>query len=304
MLTGIAVCLANHKVFGWLLRIGARFLSSDGIISVSVQNRLWFFGLYLGLVCLISGLYFAALRRDDFYRRIGLLLWKPRSPTGGPFLLKPGNLQFFSVSTGLFLTLFFSIFYSKKYEFLQIWFVEDGIFETASALAFLASAWFMGTAALLLRKPTGRLRIQWSKALAFIYVGLCGLFFVMGMEEISWGQRFFGWSTPDALRQVNAQNETSLHNIHNFSVVFEALYLLPALLWLPMVAHLFLRLLGKEHAFLAFLIPPSSLILLSFLIGAIALTLQGELLEELLALFIFLYAWELKNNIACASMRV
>jgi hypothetical protein len=32
-------------------------------------------------------------------------------------------------------------------------------------------------------------------------------------EEISWGQRLVGWTTPEALGGVNVQDETNLHNI-------------------------------------------------------------------------------------------
>jgi hypothetical protein len=36
-------------------------------------------------------------------------------------------------------------------------------------------------------------------------------FYIAG-EEHSWGQHFFGWSTPDAWKEVNRQDETNLHN--------------------------------------------------------------------------------------------
>ena len=39
-----------------------------------------------------------------------------------------------------------------------------------------------------------------------------GMAFV-GMEEISWGQRIFGWSTPERFAELNWQRETSLHNL-------------------------------------------------------------------------------------------
>lgn len=39
-------------------------------------------------------------------------------------------------------------------------------------------------------------------------------------EEASWGQHYFGWSTPEALAAVNAQEET---NIHNISGIFDQL---------------------------------------------------------------------------------
>jgi hypothetical protein len=37
--------------------------------------------------------------------------------------------------------------------------------------------------------------------------------FVCLGEEISWGQRVFDWSTPESISELNAQNETNIHNI-------------------------------------------------------------------------------------------
>lgn len=46
-----------------------------------------------------------------------------------------------------------------------------------------------------------------------------GTFFVAG-EEIAWGQHIFGWRTPEALKAVNVQQETTLHNISSAHVIF------------------------------------------------------------------------------------
>ncbi|GAB3376805.1 hypothetical protein [Azotobacter armeniacus] len=35
-------------------------------------------------------------------------------------------------------------------------------------------------------------------------------------EEVSWGQWYFGWSTPDFLARVNDQGETNLHNMSSW----------------------------------------------------------------------------------------
>ena len=35
-------------------------------------------------------------------------------------------------------------------------------------------------------------------------------------EEISWGQRIFGWGTPSVFKALNSQHETSIHNIWIF----------------------------------------------------------------------------------------
>lgn len=32
-------------------------------------------------------------------------------------------------------------------------------------------------------------------------------------EEISWGQRIFGWQTPDTIKELNVQQETNIHNL-------------------------------------------------------------------------------------------
>lgn len=61
--------------------------------------------------------------------------------------------------------------------------------------------------------------------LAVLYVGLAlGFFFMIG-EEISWGQRIFGWGTPETLAELNKQGETTFHNIHAVEVVFKWLQL-------------------------------------------------------------------------------
>jgi hypothetical protein len=39
------------------------------------------------------------------------------------------------------------------------------------------------------------------------------LLIVMAGEEISWGQRIFGWATPEFFRENNIQGETNFHNM-------------------------------------------------------------------------------------------
>ena len=50
----------------------------------------------------------------------------------------------------------------------------------------------------------------------FLWVALLtlGSFYLAG-EEISWGQHFFLWTTPETWQAINDQNETNLHNISN-----------------------------------------------------------------------------------------
>ena len=88
--------------------------------------------------------------------------------------------------------------------------VEDGPFESAGALLFLFSSilFFM----LFLKKDkfadvTDRAFFS-TKGRRIWFLLLALLFFVLMGEEISWGQRMFGWAGFEG----NLQGETSLHN--------------------------------------------------------------------------------------------
>jgi hypothetical protein len=48
---------------------------------------------------------------------------------------------------------------------------------------------------------------------ALTWAGLTLLCLFCAGEEISWGQRIFGWSSPGFFLQHNAQHETNLHNL-------------------------------------------------------------------------------------------
>lgn len=93
---------------------------------------------------------------------------------------------------------------------------EDSWIENISALAFLlasilffVSFWKSNGSGLNL----GFLKTK--RNWIFLAIGL--MFFVAFGEEISWGQRIFGWSTPEALAEVNYQQETNLHNLDFFT---------------------------------------------------------------------------------------
>ena len=57
---------------------------------------------------------------------------------------------------------------------------------------------------------------------AFYVVFGMGLIFV-AMEEISWGQWFFFYETPEAIKSINKQEEMNLHNLPAFHAPFEIL---------------------------------------------------------------------------------
>ena len=84
--------------------------------------------------------------------------------------------------------------------------VEDGLVEYGTAVFLLAISLYSLFKFIKHRKQHALL---WS-------VGTLGfflLFFFGAGEEISWGQRLIGFETPDSLKEINRQDEVTLHNI-------------------------------------------------------------------------------------------
>jgi hypothetical protein len=92
---------------------------------------------------------------------------------------------------------------------------EDGLFENASAISFLFA--FLIFTYLFNQSNHLNNLFFGKKTKRNVFYGLLALlFFISCGEEISWGQRIFGWSTPDSLLEMNAQQETNFHNIWLF----------------------------------------------------------------------------------------
>ncbi|SDZ20174.1 hypothetical protein SAMN05444004_107137 [Jannaschia faecimaris] len=96
---------------------------------------------------------------------------------------------------------------------------EDGVIEWMSALILLA------TSLIAIRVSSGMPNKNYRRMHIFLAV----LFFIMFGEEISWGQRVFGFSTPEQLARINVQGETNLHN--SFGYIFDHLFILCFFFW-------------------------------------------------------------------------
>lgn len=87
----------------------------------------------------------------------------------------------------------------------------------------------------------------------------CGLIFLVG-EEISWGQRIFGWSTEGVFAEINDQNETNLHNIVGIDAAFKWVQLLVGAYGFLGLLVGRLQLPTRWRRLLAAIIPPVSLL--------------------------------------------
>lgn len=93
----------------------------------------------------------------------------------------------------------------------QIHFVagREMLVENLGAAAFLATAVVY---LLMARRAKGRAG-RWRR-LQLLGLGL--FFFLAAGEEASWGQHWLGFETPAELKEINAQEETNLHNLWIF----------------------------------------------------------------------------------------
>jgi len=88
---------------------------------------------------------------------------------------------------------------------------EDHYFENVGAISLFVTSLLFFYGFIVARKSLDKSWISLVKQL--IYLGVALLFFFGAGEEISWGQRIFGFKTPEALAQVNKQDELNLHNL-------------------------------------------------------------------------------------------
>lgn len=112
---------------------------------------------------------------------------------------------------GLILTFFlisYALYFGLERETALRFATEDHLFETGSALLFVITSIFFG------RSYLGTKNVYFL-LLTFAFVFAAG-------EEISWGQRFLGFKTPEIIQQRNQQNEFNFHNLDIFHPQDEA----------------------------------------------------------------------------------
>jgi len=168
---------------------------------------------------------------------------------------------------------------------------DRGLFDLFVPLAMIISAVLVG---LVIRRMWRGERFDRKTRWLFtaLYAGMALAFFVYGMEEISWGQDFFRWETPEAFAG-NLESQTNLHNY--FNPYFMYGYVALSLVLLVVAASAWLEARQRWLTFKRFALPHPSLIGLALVIAAVALVWydEQEILEEMVAVFVLIYSLRL-----------
>ncbi len=190
---------------------------------------------------------------------------------------------------------------------------ETGIIENITVLFLLAA--IIACVLFLFAKD----RVQITGLKTWMVLFLLGAIYFVG-EEISWGQHYFGWGTPELWSEFNDQQETNLHNTHAiFDQVPRTLLSLAALIGgvlIPLYRK-FKNHVPSKESFFDWLLPtyvclPAALLsllvswhekvyeVLDINIPAVLDIKAGETKECLLALFMMMYAlsiWYRNRNV-------
>jgi hypothetical protein len=120
-----------------------------------------------------------------------------------PYLKEFKYLKSYVITSGILILICFSVFLFSDEEGITKLGDEDQVYEWLTCIFFAAACLFFFLAFLKNK--------NWV-FLLFSFVFLFG-----AGEEISWGQRVFGFQTPETLLKENVQKEFNIHNLELFN---------------------------------------------------------------------------------------
>lgn len=248
----IPLLLASIVIFMGVMAVD--YLTLGSLIATDPQPALTGSHLLRTGFIALSALLFVVSARPNFP---GVALETDRSNF---VLLELGKERKISISASatlwfcLLLSLAIVTLFILSAEAFAILSNEDHVVESASALFAFFSCANILIVFLALRRQSANFRSFYFVALALLAV----LFFLIGMEEVSWFQRVFGFATPAAF-DANEQAELNLHNFA--SNLSEIVYYFGSFVYLILFSFLFNQMaLLSQSKFISFFAPgPTSL---------------------------------------------
>ena len=196
----------------------ARALSADGAIENHTVWEIQAWRIVVGIASLTLIAACALWQFGKATRWVAMVesdfsSW--RSPVNPP---EPGGRRWEGIAFGAavvaslaMVTLIFLSFNQIETPWFSRLALESGVVENAQAL-------FLLTAGVLLIGQSWRDFRRAGRPLAIVGV-VYGLLMIVGAgEEISWGQHWLGFATPESIAAVNVQGEFNLHNIGSYWV--------------------------------------------------------------------------------------
>lgn len=136
------------------------------------------------------------------------------------------------------------IVFLKWYNFglYNVWSGEDNLFENITFFIYAIGAGIFGYTAYRLWQVKRKTVVVWL-TIGFMLCCMVGYAGIAG-EEISWGQRFFHFSTPQEYKENNSQGE---FNLHNNEKIFNKIYYIYGSISLYVILSTLLYLVGQKR---------------------------------------------------------
>jgi len=139
-------------------------------------------------------------------------------------------------------------------------------------------------------------------------------FLFTAMEEVAWGQWFFGFETPSALKSINVQHEFTVHNIrglHGHTEFVRVAFGLGGLLGVWLSSRQYFRKIGAPFILLSWFLIISALAALDLYVDFFSIERRfdklinklSELVEMMIGISGFLFVW-LNARMLAAKWRV
>lgn len=274
---------ARFLAFEPMLEVTGRLLSPDGVVTAAGRGRLASI-LIGGAICAVACGIFALALADRRWRAKldAAIRWDPLRESG---LATPNAYWMLTLSAGLGLLLIaFWTWHVRLRGIGEFLVAKEGPLEDATFILDLIAAWLCAMAAWRWRRAATAL----PRAIPMLY-GLCALaLFIVGMEEINWGQTLLGFGTPPSWTAINHQHETSVHNLLDRDTLTVASKVL-AVAFAGAVLMLVLWSVAIPRSVIGATAPHSSLAPLALMIGYSGVYLHPEAIELLLAVFFTFY---------------
>ena len=282
-----AICLVVYLVFhSQIIHIMEIYISPDGEIRADGVRQLDYLVFLIFFFVVILGAGIAKSEDEDWRRRLSHVFFTDPFCNNPNALFSPKAFLLVSTILGLFLIVHIRL-YDPDSRIFAILYLEDGVFESSTPIFMLASIVLLSLSIPRLRKDPQINKYR--NLLSLVYLFLILVFFLNAMEEISWGQRIFGWSTPQSF-EGNVQDETNLHNYFNqyYLLFYRLLACFPVVVFLS----IWMEMRQRYLVFTRTVLPHPSLLGLSLLIAVVSFVWfeEQELLEELFAVFFLFYS--------------
>lgn len=182
------------------------------------------------------------------------------------------------------------IIFSMAFHKVQAIYGEDGLLENATALFAFSSGIIFLSLLRYFKKPIQKLYLYGFGAAAILFA----------CEEISWGQRIFGWETPAYLMENNVQQESNLHNLFNDYFDFGYLMLTGTLATVFFYRKQLTVLLGRipQLKNLVFFVPAKQFfytgyVFIYLMLFTLIIEKGAETLEVCISIFLLFYSYNL-----------